>query len=264
MPSGDPFNEFLKPIMREVGEDLARASRALPKWRRILIVGGVAALVVSIMAFAACGPSRVGSFFSVVVDLSEHTSLIDPTGSSTALVPTTAPPKQDEPTVAAPPPASTGDLTPQPNQAAEVQAFITSPANDTTVPELTRFEGIFSNLPQADCLWLLIDSPWNKFLFRQGPLWTRQDGTFDRRVTIGSGYPDDQGKSFVVNVAFVPEAVCSQWLEEDRIPGGYLSQIDQLPDGVVLISSVVVHLDRTIGEDQITPAPPGINKETGS
>lgn len=210
------LERFLAPSADDAGEALAGALRRPGVRKRAAIIGFTTILVVAIFVLAINPSLALQPSWTLPLNkLSDFSSIVseseDPATEPTRVDPT-APPL---PTPTTPPPSvsevesSTTDG--EASDSLRPTARITSPVDGASVPELSRFEGEFENMPADGCLWLFIESPWNSLLFPQGPLWDKQDGTFGRNVAIGAGNDDDHLKKFVVNVGWVPQVTCDLW-----------------------------------------------------
>ena len=252
------LDRLLGPSVDDAGEELAEGLRRPGARKRAAVIGFTAFLVFAIVILAI-NPSLVFQVANVP-DLSSIISDSDREGSEPTQAGPSPPPP---PTLTVPPPTVSQvagtTLDAQGGGSSEAPAQIMSPADGDSVPELSRFEGTYSNIPIDGCLWLFIDSPWNSLLFPQGPVWKREDGTFDRNVAIGAGNDDDHLKEFVVNIGWVPQTICDLWSaigqpvgtpsggsEAASEPQLSLPPIKELPPGVVLYSAVTVTLDRNL------------------
>lgn len=248
-------DRLLGPSLDDAGEELAEGLRRPGVRKRAALIVVVALLMATVMLFAL-NPAWALALWNAP-DL--HVSFDRPaeSGGGSTKAPTSAPtPALLTPIVS----EDQGiELEGNTSVSSETTALVTSPSDGDLVPELSRFEGIYSGVPADGCLWLFIDSPWNSLLFPQGPLWTRTDGTFDRIVAIGSGNDDDHLKEFVVNVGWIPQTTCDLWsatgepvgtpIEAAEVgddPQFALPPIKELPPSTVLYSSVRVVLDRNL------------------
>lgn len=269
------LERVLGPSLDDAGQDLAERLRRPGARKRVLTIGGTILLVAFLLTGAALVSSQSLRAATVTRVVDGVTGLVPSRGQDAT---------QHEPT---PPQAPLPTPTAQPPSVADVQGVtekreisgssepfirITSPLDGASVPELSRFKGVFGNMP-AGCFWLFIEGPWNSLLFPQGPLWDNRDGTFSRNVAIGAGNAGDQGKEFVVNVGWVPQVTCDVWdaltqpvgTPTENAKGSSesslaLSPLKALPPDVVLYSSVTVILDRNLGSSEQSPDDSSENK----